>query len=40
MLHANYKGLATAKEARAWFAVRPAKGEGNVITLPARQEGQ
>ena len=32
MLHGNYKGLATKKEAEAWFAVAPAQA-ANVITL-------
>ncbi len=34
MLHRNYKGLATRKEAEAWFAVTPAQA-ANVIPLTA-----
>ena len=34
MIHAHYKGLATAAEAKKWFAVAPAK-QANVIQLPA-----
>ena len=35
MLHGNYKGLATKKEAEAWFAVKPTKTANNIIALPA-----
>lgn len=35
MIHAHYKGLLAKAEGEAWFAVRPAKGAGNVIPLPA-----
>jgi integrase len=34
MIHAHYKGLATAAEAKKWFAVRPDKS-GNIIQLTA-----
>ena len=34
MLHANYKGLATKKEAEQWFAVAPRQPE-NVVPLGA-----
>ncbi len=33
MIHAHYKGLATKKEALAWFAVKPAKA-GNATETP------
>ena len=33
MIHAHYKGLATKKEAEAWFAIKPAKTEKNVIPI-------
>jgi integrase len=35
MIHAHYKGLATAAEARKWFAVKPAKkaGDSKIIQL-------
>jgi integrase len=36
MIHHHYKGLATNKEAAAWFAVRPAKTENNIIALPQK----
>ena len=36
MIHQHYKGLATKKEAEAWFAVRPAKTAANIITLPQK----
>jgi hypothetical protein len=35
MIHSHYKGLATKREARAWFAVKPAKAEGNVVEFNA-----
>ena len=34
MVHAHYKGLATKKEAEAWFAVTPER-PANVVALPA-----
>lgn len=34
MVHQHYKGLATRKEAKAWFAVRPSKSAGKVVNLP------
>ncbi|MGO9202444.1 MAG: hypothetical protein ACLQM8_18115 [Limisphaerales bacterium] len=34
MVHKNYKGLLTRKQAEQWFAVAPAR-PANVITLPA-----
>jgi integrase len=34
MIHQHYKGLATRKEAEAWFAVQPAD-TANVIAFPA-----
>lgn len=36
MIHAHYKGLATKKEAQAWFAVKPAKGSaaGKILIVP------
>ena len=37
ILHANYRGLATKKEALAWFAVKPAR-VANVINL-RKQKG-
>jgi len=36
MIHAHYKGLATKKEAQAWFAVKPAKTAQNIIVLPQK----
>ena len=38
MIHSHYKGLATKKEAEAWFAVKPAKpaASGKIITLPQK----
>jgi integrase len=33
MLHQNYKGLATRKEAEAWFAVAPAPAASNILPL-------
>lgn len=36
MIHSNYKGLATKKEAEDWFAVRPAKTAKNILTLPQK----
>jgi integrase len=36
MLHAHYKGLATKKEAKKWFAVKPSKSEQNMIVLPQK----
>jgi integrase len=38
MLHRHYNGLATSHDAEAWFAVRPAKGAGNIIALPLANE--
>jgi integrase len=38
MIHEHYRALATKKEARAWFAVRPAKS-GKVIHLPEKRIG-
>lgn len=35
MIHGHYKGLATKKEAEAWFAVKPGKAADNVIELRA-----
>lgn len=37
MVHKNYKGLATAKEAEAWFAVAPARA-ANVIHLATAEK--
>jgi len=36
MIHGHYKGLATKKEAEAWFAVKPAKGSAaeKILHLP------
>jgi integrase len=34
MIHAHYRGLATKKEAEAWFAVRPAPAANNIVLLP------
>jgi integrase len=34
-IHQHYKGLATRKEAQAWFSVRPPKIARNVISLSA-----
>lgn len=36
MVHSHYKGLATRKEAQAWFAVKPAKSQDNIIQLENR----
>lgn len=36
MIHAHYKGLATKKEAEAWFAVKPAKAAANIVVLPQK----
>jgi integrase len=36
MIHAHYKGLATKKEAQAWFNVRPA-AKDNVIQLQSKE---
>ena len=34
MIHTHYKGLATKKEAEAWFALRPSKTvSGKIIAL-------
>ncbi len=33
MIHAHYKGLATKKEAQAWFAVKPARTANNIVQL-------
>jgi integrase len=35
MLHEHYRALATRKEAAQWFAVKPSKSTGNVISMPA-----
>jgi integrase len=40
MIHAHYKGLATAAEATKWFAMNPPKSRKNVITLPLRKSAQ
>ena len=37
MIHAHYKGLATRKEALAWFAVKPGKTGNKIIDLPQRK---
>ncbi len=37
MIHGHYKGLATKKEAEAWFAVKPAKSATNI--MPLTQKG-
>jgi integrase len=37
MIHGHYKGLATKKEAKAWFAIKPAKTAANVIRLPQKE---
>jgi len=39
MIHAHYKGLATKKEAKKWFGVRPPKSAKNVIRLRAANNG-
>ena len=39
MIHAHYKGLATRKEAAAWFVVRPAKKAKNIIPIPLKSGG-
>ena len=36
MVHSHYKGLATRKEAQAWFAVKPAKSKGNIVQLQTK----
>jgi integrase len=33
MIHAHYKGLVTKKEAKAWFAVKPARTANNIVEL-------
>ena len=39
MIHAHYKGLATKKEAKAWFAAKPRKTTAkNVIPMPRSVE--
>ncbi len=40
MIHAHYKGLATKKEAKAWFAVKPAKGSAaeKILHVPGLAE--
>jgi len=35
MIHQHYKGLATRREAEAWFAVQPAEAPANIVNLPA-----
>ena len=37
MIHAHYKGLATKKEAEAWFAVKPPKTLHDVIPLTKKR---
>ncbi len=37
MIHAHYKGLATKKEAQAWFAICPPPAAANLIAFPAGQ---
>jgi len=39
MIHAHYKGLATKKEAVAWFSVKPAGAENAPGTLGTPQQG-
>jgi hypothetical protein len=39
MIHAHYKGLATKKEAKTWFAVKPAKTAKNIIALAQKRVG-
>jgi integrase len=39
MIHSHYKGLATKKEAQAWFAVKPAK-QDNVVPLTTATSNQ
>ena len=39
MIHAHYKGLATKKEAVAWFAIKPTKAPANVIKLRQKRVG-
>jgi len=36
MVHSHYKGLATRKEAQAWFAVKPAKSQDNIVHLQTK----
>jgi integrase len=36
MIHGHYKGLATRKEALAWFAVKPAKSQDNIVQLQTK----
>ncbi len=38
MIHAHYKGLATKKEARTWFAIKPAKTLNNIIPFAKEVE--
>jgi integrase len=38
MIHAHYKGLATKKEARALFAIKPARTSNNIIPLAKEVE--
>ena len=33
MIHAHYKGLATKKEAKSWFAIKPSKTGKNIIPM-------
>jgi integrase len=33
MIHAHYKGLATKKEAQAWFAIKPARPGKKIVSL-------
>jgi len=40
MIHQHYKGLATKKEAKAWFAVKPSKSQGNIIQLASATAAQ
>ena len=37
MIHAHYKGLATRKEAQAWFAIKPVKTADNIIRLARKR---
>ena len=41
MIHGHYKGLATKKEAEAWFALKPAKGSGvgKILHVPGLAGG-
>jgi hypothetical protein len=39
MIHQHYKGLATKKQAEAWFAVAPTVEENVIRLAAARAEG-